>query len=294
MVCLFVILLSAAGIVQDGNSALTSSSESEKGICYQELTACVKSSKAGAHRAEILVVILDCGFSSLALEVRDAESDPVIRQHLNIQLLDYRIEMGQSEEAAELIDSVPDPDDGRAKVAGSYAMRGEFRSASEITREIVSPRTRSVEWFRLAALASSTDRNVSDFAMGQGQASLKLLGQLPKTHRTEPLAMYVIAQAHRTPNTNPSQILEQLRKEQGESFREGVFDELLKQFSSSADGVRFEQMADEMLRRYLTAVVQSSSRYSVLDDTIVDRPWKRLMATNGFLTKFALKRLTNS
>lgn len=271
MVCLFAVLLSATGIGQDGNSALTCSSESEKEVCYQELIACVNSSEAGVYRAEILAVVLDCGFSSLALEVRDAESDPVIRQYLNIQLLDHRIETGQSEEAAELIDSIPDPDYGRAKVAESYAMRGEFRSASEITCKIVSPRTRSVEWFRLAALASSTERNLSDFAMEQGQASLKLLDPFAEAHRTEPLAMYVIAQIQRTPNTSPSQIVEQLCKEQGESLREGVYDELLKQFSSSADSVHFEQMADEMLRRYLTAVEQRSSRYSILDETLVYR-----------------------
>ena len=67
---------------QQSSSSVTD--RSDKGICYQELVTCINSPEARTYRGELLAAALDGGFTALALEVRDSESDSVIRQHLEV------------------------------------------------------------------------------------------------------------------------------------------------------------------------------------------------------------------
>ena len=89
---------------------------------------------SAVYLAEIYGVALDCGFRTLALEIRDAEPDQMMRKHLNMQLLNHALATGQLEDAERLVGSTPDPDEGRAKVAESFAMRGESRPARTLDK----------------------------------------------------------------------------------------------------------------------------------------------------------------
>jgi hypothetical protein len=250
--------------------------ESQNGTCYEELTACIQASRVGGrdstvYLAEIYGVALDCGFRTLALEIRDAEPDQMMRKHLNMQLLNHAIATGQLEDAERLVGSTPDPDEGRAKVAESFAMRGEFRRSAEVTRQISSPRISGVEWFRIAALASNSDRTLSDFAMGQGAVSLKALDSLVETQGTETLAQSVFAQIMRSPHKSPLKVVNQVCQDRSDDFREGIYKELLQLFSRSADSVHFQQLVHELLRQPVDAAISGSSSYSLLNDTVMGR-----------------------